>query len=245
MSDHVCVISANEISREGLAHLLSSEGFDVIYSGASIAEINEAMSSTQFIAVVDEPDPTQQCEAVYNLHASAPNAVAVILAETLDLDVMMSCFHAGARGYIVRATRAGPLMTALHMVAFGEKVMPSDLVDALDLRFPSSRLNLIESHLAVTPIQSIQVYPESEYENENEIASAGLSPRERDVLCCLMAGYPNKLIARQLDVCEATVKVHVKAILRKLKVQNRTQAAIWASSIGLNDNHLRIAATRY
>jgi two-component system, NarL family, nitrate/nitrite response regulator NarL len=58
---------------------------------------------------------------------------------------------------------------------------------------------------------------------------------EIDVLCCLMAGYPNKVIARKLDVCEATVKVHVKAILRKLNVRNRTQAALWANSHGINE----------
>ena len=45
---------------------------------------------------------------------------------------------------------------------------------------------------------------------------------------CLMQGAPNKIIARQLDVAEATVKVHVKAILRKIQVANRTQAAMWA-----------------
>ena len=66
---------------------------------------------------------------------------------------------------------------------------------------------------------------------------AKLSVRERDVLCCLMAGYSNKVIARELDVCEATVKVHVKAILRKLDVSNRTQAAMWASTRGF-PNHL-------
>ena len=43
-----------------------------------------------------------------------------------------------------------------------------------------------------------------------------------------MQGAPNKIIARQLDVAEATVKVHVKAILRKIQVANRTQAAMWA-----------------
>jgi len=240
MSIHVCVISANEISREGLAHLLCGEGFDVIFSGESVAQINEGLCSTQFIAVVDEPDPTHQCQAVEELQAFAPHAMPVILAETLDLEAMMSCFHAGARGYIVRATRSGPLMTALHLVAFGEKVMPSDLVDALDQRFPSSHFNVIDSHLAIAPPA---ILPFKEY-TENEISSASLSPREQDVLCCLMAGYPNKVIARQLDVCEATVKVHVKAILRKLKVQNRTQAAILGSSIGLHDNHLRVAAGR-
>ena len=45
---------------------------------------------------------------------------------------------------------------------------------------------------------------------------------------CLMQGSPNKVIARKLDVAEATVKVHIKAILRKIRVANRTQAAMWA-----------------
>ena len=65
-----------------------------------------------------------------------------------------------------------------------------------------------------------------------ELGSLSAAARERDVLGCLMAGYSNKVIARELDVCEATVKVHVKAILRKLDVSNRTQAAIWASTRG-------------
>src|SRR3712207_8710963 len=50
-----------------------------------------------------------------------------------------------------------------------------------------------------------------------------LSPREAEVLRCLMQGEPNKVIARKCDVTEATVKVHIKAILRKIGASNRTQ----------------------
>jgi two-component system nitrate/nitrite response regulator NarL len=56
-----------------------------------------------------------------------------------------------------------------------------------------------------------------------------LSSRETEILYCLTKGSPNKVIARQLNLCEATVKVHIKAILRKIGVFNRTQAAIWAA----------------
>ena len=56
-----------------------------------------------------------------------------------------------------------------------------------------------------------------------------LSPREAEILGCLREGAPNKIIARKFDVTEATVKVHVKAILRKVGAANRTQAAMWAS----------------
>jgi two-component system nitrate/nitrite response regulator NarL len=61
-----------------------------------------------------------------------------------------------------------------------------------------------------------------------------LSPREKSILRCLIEGDSNKCIARKIDIAEATVKVHVKAILRKIRVQNRTQAAIW----GLNNGSL-------
>jgi two-component system nitrate/nitrite response regulator NarL len=55
-----------------------------------------------------------------------------------------------------------------------------------------------------------------------------LSGRERQILDCLVLGMSNKLIARQLSMAEATVKVHLKALLRKLQAKNRTQAAILA-----------------
>ena len=55
-----------------------------------------------------------------------------------------------------------------------------------------------------------------------------LSEREDQILHYLVAGSPNKLIARGLNITEATVKVHIKGLLRKLNAANRTQAAIWA-----------------
>jgi two-component system nitrate/nitrite response regulator NarL len=55
-----------------------------------------------------------------------------------------------------------------------------------------------------------------------------LSSREKCILCCIVDGGSNKDIARRVGIAEATVKVHVKAILRKIRLHNRTQAAIWA-----------------
>ena len=63
----------------------------------------------------------------------------------------------------------------------------------------------------------------------------GLSEREREIMGCLVHGKSNKVIARQLGITEATVKVHLKAVLRKLNVSNRTQAAIWAVRNGLRE----------
>ncbi|WP_373876012.1 response regulator transcription factor [Methylobacterium soli] len=64
------------------------------------------------------------------------------------------------------------------------------------------------------------------------LSAQSLSPREKDVLRALSVGASNKLIARDYELAEATVKIHVKNVLRKLKAQNRTQAAIWARENG-------------
>jgi len=67
----------------------------------------------------------------------------------------------------------------------------------------------------------------------------GLSEREEQVLRDLVKGLPNKIIARKRDIAEATVKVHLKSILRKIRMANRTQAAIWAleNGYGTDDQH--------
>jgi two-component system nitrate/nitrite response regulator NarL len=66
----------------------------------------------------------------------------------------------------------------------------------------------------------------------------GLSEREEQILRDLVKGLSNKIIARKLDIAEATVKVHMKSILRKIRVANRTQAAIWALENGYAANNL-------
>ena len=61
-----------------------------------------------------------------------------------------------------------------------------------------------------------------------------LSAREKVVLRCIIGGCSNKAIARKIAISEATVKVHVKSILRKIRVHSRTQAAIWGMNCGLS-----------
>ena len=60
-----------------------------------------------------------------------------------------------------------------------------------------------------------------------------MSQREVQILRCLLSGDSNKMIANQLSITEATVKVHLKSLLRKINASNRTQAAIWALNNGI------------
>ena len=66
-----------------------------------------------------------------------------------------------------------------------------------------------------------------------DAAGPQLTDRQRGILRCICRGYSNKIIARTFDITESTVKIHVKVILRKIGVKNRTQAAIWAVQNGL------------
>lgn len=216
MFQDVCLISPCDISREGLSNILQSEGFKVVGSFQDINEVDPDCVGPKVIAVVDCPDASEQSDTIDRLKVEYGCGIVVVLAERFDLKAMVDCFHSGAQGYIIKSMKALPLIASLKLAAMGERVLPSDLVDVLDRRMNPIRM---PAHI------------------DAGADDVNLSPREMDVLCCLMAGYSNKVIARQLDVCEATVKVHVKAILRKLNVHNRTQAAMWASSRGYTENH--------
>lgn len=215
MLSDLCLISLNDILREGLHRVLTSDGFNVLISGSRAETVAEANLQSEFSVVIDLPVQAACIEAIEKVASAHPNAKIAVLVEQFDMDWLVECFDAGADGYIVKSLNSQPLIAALRLVTLGQKVLPSELADVL------SRHNFDHT----MPSRNL----------ENEMEDAKLSSRERDVLCCLMAGYPNKVIARELEVCEATVKVHVKAILRKLDVCNRTQAAIWASTRGFSN----------
>jgi len=110
------------------------------------------------------------------------------------------------------------LLKALELVMLGETFLSAELAFAIvggALRQQQSRP---ETPSALIPANDVAPVA----------TSHRLSEREAHILHCLTQGASNKLIARELGVAEATVKVHVKSILRKVKAANRTQAAIWA-----------------
>ena len=214
MAIDVCLVSSNDISREGMTLILDKEGFNVLNSWESVEELQSEKSAADFITILDCSSLANQVTTVECAKNSLPNSRLVVVSELFDLKTVIDCLSAGVHGYIIKSTRSTRLLAALRLVALGEKVVPSDFVDTVSTC-------------------GIERAIGADY--DQEIEEAKLSPRELDVLCCLMAGYANKVIARKLDVCEATVKVHVKAILRKLHVHNRTQAALWANTHGINE----------
>jgi len=139
---------------------------------------------------------------------------------------MVSAFRAGADGYLTNRMRCDVFIKSVELMMMGEVVFPP--------QFMSLVVGHQRDYLDVEPSQK----GDSALVLEEETVAQHLSPRENAILQCLVEGHSNKSIARKINIAEATVKVHVKAILRKIRVQNRTQAAIWGVNNGSRTRQL-------
>lgn len=209
----IAVVSDNTLAREGMRRILECEEFTVVgahRSSAGLIAAKDCIESPR-IVVLDIGDDENVCPHVIALHRSLPKSKIVILSRDFDFDMMVEAFRSGADGYIIKRIECEPLIGSLRLVHLGEKVMPSELAQGLPRRWNGGSLPTL---------------------SEREVISL-LSDREIETLRFLILGSPNKVIAGHLNISEATIKVHVKAILRKLGAQNRTQAAIWAVNNGI------------
>ena len=116
------------------------------------------------------------------------------------------------------------------------------LIKVLELTLMDQRVFVFAKPAATTVKHDIEFSDSPQHAQSSASHECGnghsLSTRESQVLTSLVQGKSNKLIARVCQISEATVKVHLKAILRKIQAQNRTQAAIWAIEHGFRDPSL-------
>jgi two-component system, NarL family, nitrate/nitrite response regulator NarL len=111
------------------------------------------------------------------------------------------------------------------------------LIKILELTFMDQRVFVLSDSMAITASDPAVKTVGNTHDVPNRAgASSTLSPRERQILISVAEGRSNKAIARLYNLSEATVKVHLKGILRKTKTHNRTQAAIWAIQCGFVDH---------
>lgn len=216
-SSLILVLGKNEIVREGLRRILVDQFFRVESMTPEQAISTDLSGDYQpHLIIVDGASHAESIDTCRALHDRYPAARLVLMGENHGIDHIAAAFAVGVEGYLIKAIPCEPLVGAIKLILMGEKVVPSQTVDAL-------------------------VDPRSRFTSGNRDAmrnGANLSDREVEILECLILGEANKLISRRFAITEATVKVHVKAILRKLRVQNRTQAAIWAVNRGLAQSEL-------
>lgn len=153
---------------------------------------------------------------VGTLGKSLGNIPLIVMCDANDSEIMRGVLERGAKAFLPSTTR-GPLLVAiLHMVIEGGVYAPASMV----LDYPS---NPGESEGRTrTNVKREQVIAEK---------FPALTPRQRHVLALLSQGLTNRDIAGSLDMCENTVKAHVKQVMRKLSAENRTQAALMADRL--------------
>jgi two-component system, NarL family, nitrate/nitrite response regulator NarL len=203
-SSHTLLIEPNRLFRQGLKHLLAGTRFEV---GTEFNTVELALAAGESAGTPDlviSGQPVKDEAELRTLREVFPTARIVVLADDLSVDVLRVAMGGGADGFLIKTVSPAALIQSLQLVVIGEKVFPTNLAAML--------LDMTASG----PLNSVR----------------GVSPREQQILQLLVTGASNKMIAIRLGITEATVKVHLKTLLRKIDVNNRTQAAIWAMNNG-------------
>jgi two-component system, NarL family, nitrate/nitrite response regulator NarL len=192
-------------------------------------------------------------DSVRRLVAAIPSVRPVILAESHTAKDVVPALVSGACGFLCQNIPSKQLIKSLELVVLGQTVIRPQLHLAAVAQMavqsrptrefeatsaPSGNdgykaIAELPRHSEVQPPVGLLALPADETPGTSNGGMAGdvvrgLSRRELVILRTLTEGASNKMIALKLVMTESTVKVHMKAILRKLRLQNRTQAAIWA-----------------
>jgi DNA-binding NarL/FixJ family response regulator len=219
------LVGKSILLREGLAKILRSANFRILASVSCADDLlpSKLQSHQPLFLVVHTGDDFEAAvEQIELLRDQHPGGRIAIVADHYRLGDLVSAFRAGADGYFVDIMTCDVFIKSVELVVMGETIFPP--------AFLSFVLGPDGEQLAETVL--LDEKNEAILFTTEDTLTPQLSPREKSILHCLIEGDSNKCIARKIDIAEATVKVHVKAILRKIRVQNRTQAAIWGMNNG-------------
>jgi DNA-binding NarL/FixJ family response regulator len=151
-------------------------------------------------------------EMLSDLRNRYPTISVVVLSAQQDRDTVMKALDLGALGFIPKSGQREVMLSAFNLIFSGGIYIPPEILGRRE---------------AATAARTA---PSS---SKAGAADLGLTERQIEVLALMMQGRSNKAICRVLDLAEPTVKIHVSAILKALKVTNRTEAVIAATTLGL------------
>jgi two-component system nitrate/nitrite response regulator NarL len=230
------LVAPKTLLREGLASLLANTHYKPVMSVSCVDELARGRKpdtdKALFVVSRDALTKGGQDALVPELHLLKdhhPASRVLLLSDTFNFADVVAALGAGANGYVMNTLTSEALVKSLDLVALGETVLSAEFAQAVS----GMRSKALE--IAVPPPPqpppSMLAIDEPELLQRHYLEPAlarQLSSRETAILSCLVNGDSNKHIARGMGVAEATVKTHIKAILRKIRVKNRTQAAMWA-----------------
>ncbi len=205
------LISDSLLLRSGLQHILQGTPFALL----DPARCQDPAVEPALVIIEANQNTDRVLQTARQVREQFPAVRIVALADQFDLGFVRVGHDAGLNGFCLTATSPGVLIRLLELVMLGETVMPSAVLRSVAGGAALERDRLHQDNTAGPYL--------------SDLKACKLSARETEILSCLREGAPNKVIARELDITEATIKVHVKAILRKIGAANRTQAAMWAN----------------
>ena len=218
------IIGRSGLLREGIAKILRSANFRIVASASSADDLPDKVQADPllFLIVHSGDDFDFVAGQIEFFRDTYPNGRIAIVADRYRPDELVSAFRVGANGCFVDVVDCDVFVRSLELIMMGETVLPAAFLSYI---FDSESGRAGDESPGGDDSETILV-------PDIDGPAPQLSPRERLILRCLIEGDSNKSIARKMDIAEATVKVHVKAILRKIRVHNRTQAAIWGMNNG-------------
>ena len=211
----VLIADDEGLMRAGLAELLTADStIDVIGLASTGREaVEQACLLAPDVVLMDVRMPELDgIAATRELSRAAPQVKVLILTTFEQDDYIFGALRGGASGFVLKRTRPEELIAAVHTIAAGDSLLS-----------PSVTRRVID-RMAQQPTPDVS----------DRARLAELTPREREVLACLVRGLSNREIADVLVVEESTIRTHVKRILAKLEVRDRVHAVIFAYESGVN-----------
>jgi two-component system, NarL family, nitrate/nitrite response regulator NarL len=208
----VLIIDDHALFRVGLQGLLEQRGIDIVGAVASGQEGLDVIEHIEpDIVLLDMRMPDMGgLEVLQQIRLRKPTLSVVMLTTSNEEKDLIKSLRLGAQGYLLKDMEPDELVGALRDIEKGKNVVAHDLTDAL--------ARMVQGEASI---------------EDDEGPFSDLTPREMEILCLLAEGQSNKLIARNLGISDGTVKLHVKAILRKLGIHSRVEAAVIAVEQGL------------
>ncbi len=217
------VIDDHTLFRRGLIALLSQDGrFRLAGQAGDMGESLRCCTDAPDVILLDNHLPgVRGIDGIPALKEAYPVARILMLTVSENEEDLASAMMAGADGYLLKTVETEQLCDSIENVLAGECVISPDMMTKFVTAFRSKAPALREVADTMVP------QPVAE-----DATLYSLSAREREILALLARGDSNKLIARELDIAETTVKVHVQHILRKLNLTSRVQVALYAAARG-------------
>ncbi len=202
---NIIIVDDHSIMREGLKAVLARQAdFNIIGEASDGSEaVKKALKLRPDVITMDVRMPYSGLQATMDIMQALPETKILILTVSETEADLVESVKAGARGYLLKGMDAEELVTAVRTVAAGGAIFT-----------PSIAAKLLDDFKADL--------------NKNT-DDVNLTGREAEVLALVANGASNKEIAAKLNISEPTVKAHLRNVLSKLHMKNRSQAAVYAS----------------